>query len=200
MYSCAWLTSQCLSISDPVSISERYSIHYNTGCILKKNAGAVFLKKGRRWWTRTITYFHLNGRPTPPIFCIHSPPLFLAIRTPIPPPFLSLFFFWKLPLLLTDIFSLYAVTNLPRMRTAIGVIIHGGKILGQIPFKCIGACPPGKASIATDPTGCLTGSFFSLCGLQPWLVFRCLWLTHVHCSFYCNFPTIAVSAREEIYK
>ncbi|ODM15752.1 hypothetical protein SI65_08986 [Aspergillus cristatus] len=43
---------------------------------------------------------------------------------------------------------------------------HGGKILGQIPFKCTGTCPAGKASIATDPTGCLTG-YGSFCCDSP---------------------------------
>ncbi|GIJ91973.1 hypothetical protein Asppvi_010948 [Aspergillus pseudoviridinutans] len=43
---------------------------------------------------------------------------------------------------------------------------HGGKILGQIPFQCTGECPAGKASIATDPSGCLSG-YGSFCCSSP---------------------------------
>ncbi|KAL5363196.1 putative class V chitinase [Aspergillus floccosus] len=43
---------------------------------------------------------------------------------------------------------------------------HGGKILGSIPLICTGECPAGKASIATDPSGCMTG-YGSYCCDSP---------------------------------
>ncbi|KAJ5951267.1 uncharacterized protein N7479_009680 [Penicillium vulpinum] len=43
---------------------------------------------------------------------------------------------------------------------------HGGKIWGSIPFQCTGTCPAGKASIATDPSGCLSG-YGSFCCDSP---------------------------------
>lgn len=36
---------------------------------------------------------------------------------------------------------------------------QSSRIWGEIPFWCTGVCSTGKALIATDKTGCLSGSF-----------------------------------------